>query len=320
MNKVPLWAAAKEVAKMPKTAGLCPLLNSWRGFRLALGDRLMKRIFKNKIVLIIVILTVSISVIAGVINAMRTRSTFVENVAMVTITPVQNAFSWLGGKISGFFGYFGSFDELKAENEELKSENRKLSQKIRQNEGITRENKELRSLLELSEAYPSLSLKAAEVVSRSASNWYENFTIDKGTADGLKIGQGVITVDNVLIGRISDIGSTWARVTTITDPSHSAGAQVIRSGEPGVIEGDSELSENGCLRLSFLSKSSDIVIGDYIETSGLGGVYPKGLEIGKVIEIKPDVQGISQYAVIKTSVNINSVSKVMVITDNISKD
>lgn len=280
----------------------------------------MKKFFRNKIVLLLIIITVSVSVILGVINATRTKSTFMENVALVTVTPIQNCFSWIGKNVTGFFGYFGSVDKLRAENEKLETENKKLSQENRRAEGVEKENKELRALLELDEAYPALELKAAEVVSRSTSNWYENFTIDKGTADGLKIGQGVISSDNVLIGRISDIGSTWAKVTTVTDPGHSVGARVIRSGDLGVIEGDSSLSDKGQCRLSFISKNNDIVVGDYLETSGLGGVYPKGIEIGKVIEIKPDVQGISQYAVVEISVNINSVSKVMVITDNTSKD
>ncbi len=280
----------------------------------------MKKFFKNKAVLLLIIITVSVSVILGVINANKTRSTFLENVAMVTVTPVQNCFTGIGEKITEFFGYFGDLGKAEKENKELKLENKKLSQKIRKIEGMEKENKELRALLELDEAYPDLSLMAAEVVSRSASNWYENFTIDKGTANGVKIGQGVITTDNVLIGRVSDIGSTWARVTTVLDTGHSVGARVIRSGEIAVVEGDASLADKGQCRLSFISKSCDIVAGDYIETSGLGGLYPKGIEIGKVIKIEPDVQGISMYAVVETSASINSVSKVMIITDNTAKD
>lgn len=280
----------------------------------------MRKFFGNKIILLLTVITISVSVILGVINATRTKSTFMENVALVTVTPIQNGFSWIGRKVTNFFGYFGSFDDLKAENEKLKTENTKLKQENRRAEGFEKENKELRKLLELNDAYPEFSLTAAEVVSRSASNWYENFTIDKGTADGLKIGQGVITTNNVLIGRISDIGSTWAKVTTVTDPSHNAGAKVVRSGEMAVVEGDSSLADKGECRLSFISKNGDIVVGDYIETSGLGGVYPKGIEIGKVAKIESDVQGISKYAIIEITVDVNSISKVMVITDNAEKD
>ena len=275
----------------------------------------MKRFFKNRVLVLILAIIISVSVILGVINATRTRSTVIENIAMVTITPIQNCFSWIGGKIGGFFGYFGDVDALKRENEELKSQNHKLEQENRRAGSLEAENNELRNLLKLDEAYPELELVAAEVVSRSASNWYENFTIDKGTADGLKLNQGVITVDNVLVGRISDIGSTWARVTTVTDPEHSAGARIIRSGDLVVLEGDASLADKNQFRLSFISKNNDIVVGDYIETSGLGGIYPKGIEIGKVVEINPDVQGISRYAVVESTADIESITKVLIITN-----
>lgn len=280
----------------------------------------MRKFFKNRIVITILAITISVSVILGVINATRSKSTIVENIAMVTVTPIQHGFSWIGRTVTGFFGYFGDIDELRAENERLESENKKLSRENRRAESYKKENEELRTLLALGESYPSLELVAAEVVSRSASNWYENFTIDKGTAHGLKLNQGVITEDNALIGRISDIGSTWARVTTITDPDHSVGAKIIRSGELGVVEGDASLADKGQCRLSFISANGDVVVGDYIETSGLGGVYPKGIEIGKVISISTDVQGISKYAVIETSVNAESVTKVMVITSTVAED
>ncbi len=276
----------------------------------------MRKLFGNRIFVLLLTITVSVSVILGVINATKTKSTFMGNVAMVVITPLSDACTWVGRKVTDFFGYFGNVDKLKEENEKLKNENKSLEAKIRKNEGTAKENKELRTILELSQAYPTLELTAAEVVSRSASNWYESFVIDKGTADGFKIGQGVISSENVLIGRISDIGSTWARVTVITDTSHSVSARVIRSGDLGIVEGDTSLSKEGKCRLSFISKNSDIVVGDYLETSGLGGVYPKGIEIGKVIEIKPEVQGISQYAIIETSVDIERVSKVLVITNS----
>ncbi len=278
----------------------------------------MKKVFSNKIFIILLTITVATGVMAGVINATKTKSTFIGNVAMVTITPIQNACTWVGRKVTDFFGYFEDMDKIKAENKKLKSENLMLQTDKQKFEQASRENSELRSMLSLSEAYPELELTAAEVVSRNSSNWYEGFVIDKGSADGLKIGQGVITAENVLVGRISDIGSTWAKVTAVTDSGHSVGARIIRSGDLGVVEGDASLSEKGSCRLSFISKNNDIVVGDYLETSGLGGVYPKGIEIGKVIEIKPEIQGISRYAIVEISVDIEKVSKVMVIRSTVN--
>ena len=280
----------------------------------------MKKLFGNKIFILILTLTIATGVMAGVISATKTKSTFIGNVAMVTITPIQNASTWVGRKVSDFFGYFDDIDKIKAENKKLKSENMKLQTNKQKFEQASRENGELRSMLALAEAYPKLELTAAEVVSRSSSNWYEGFIIDKGSADGLKIGMGVITAENVLVGRISDIGSTWARVTAVTDSGHNVGAKIIRSGDLGVVEGDVSLAEKGNCKLSFISKNNDIVVGDYLETSGLGGVYPKGIEIGKIVEIKPEVQGISSYAIVEISVDIEKVSKVMVICNTIETE
>ncbi|MBE7011444.1 MAG: rod shape-determining protein MreC [Ruminococcaceae bacterium] len=279
----------------------------------------MKKLFGNRIFVLILSITVSLSVILGVVNATKTKSTIMANIAMVTITPIQNACSWIGQKVGGFFGYFDDMDEIKSENEKIKTENRKLEIDKQRIEKVTKENEELRSMLLLKEAYPELELTAAEIVSRSASNWYEGFVIDKGSTDGLKIGQGVVTADNVLVGRISDIGSTWARVTAITDAEHNAGAVIVRSGDMGVIEGDAALGKDGKCKLSFISKNNDIVVGDYLETSGLGGVYPKGIEIGKVVEIKSEIEGISQYAVVEISVDIERISKVMVVRNTIEE-
>lgn len=273
----------------------------------------MKKIFGNKVFVLILTLTVIVGVVAGVIAGTKSKSGFISNVAMVTITPIQKVFYRMDESIKGFFGYFKNVDKIETENQKLRTAIKNLEIDKQRSEHTEIENSELRDMLTLAEAYPQMELTAAEVVSRNTSNWYEGFVIDKGSADGLKIGQGVISADKALVGRISDIGSTWARVTALTDSGHSAGVRIIRSGELGVIEGDLELAKDGNCKLSFISKNNDIVVGDYLETSGLGGIYPKGIEIGKVVDIKSDIQGISQYAVIEVTVDLRKISKVMVV-------
>ncbi|MBR2452860.1 MAG: rod shape-determining protein MreC [Clostridia bacterium] len=176
----------------------------------------------------------------------------------------------------------------------------------------------MRRLLALKAAYPELELDAAEVVSREPSNWYNTFVIDKGAADGVALNQPVISADKALVGRISEVGTTWSRVITLIDPAHSVGAEIVRSGEYGVAEGDSSDSLGGNLRLSFISKNANIIVGDKIMTSGLGGIYPKGLIIGKVLEIRPDMQGISQYAIIAPDADIESINAVLIVKNDMN--
>lgn len=276
----------------------------------------MKSFFKNRCVFSLIIIVIVLGIFIGVFNAVKKETTVIENVTGVIITPVQQVFTKVGSGVSSFFGYFADVDELRKNNEELKSQIAELKREIRENERSKNENEELRNMLNLKSANPELDLVCAEIIARDPSNWYNTITLDKGTVDGVSINQPVITKGKVLVGRVSDVGTTWAEVTLITDPEHGAGVRIVRSDELAIIEGDGVLAKDGNCKMSFISKNSNILAGDTIETSGLGGIYPKGLMIGKVVEISPEVQGISQYAVVKPEADVNNLRTVFVVTNN----
>ncbi len=277
----------------------------------------MKNFFKNRCVLGLLIIVLLLSIIIGIVNATHPDATFSENVSNVILAPIQKLFTRAGNGASDFFGYFSDVDGLKKEIEKLKTENAELKNQLSKSEVSLKENEELRGLLSMKEAYPELELEGAMIIAREPSNWESSFTIDKGTVDGIAVNQPVISADKSLVGRISEVGTTWAKVVTLNDPEHSAGAEVSRSGELGIVEGDSELALDGKCKLSYISKNANIIAGDNVVTTGLGGVYPKGLSIGKVIEVKPDTQGISQYAVITPAANIKNLRAVCVIKNPI---
>lgn len=276
----------------------------------------MKKLFKNRCVFGLIVVVIVLSIVIGVVNAVNSDVKFSENVFQVIVTPVQNLLTKAGNGISDFFGYFSNIDKLKDEISSLKKQNAELESELNKSEISIRENEELRKLLALKEAYSDLELETAEIVAREPINWYSTFTIDKGAVDGIAVNQAVISVDKSLVGRICEVGTTWAKVITINDPGHAAGAEVVRSGEYGIVEGDSTLAVDGNCRLSFVSKNANIIVGDKIVTSGLGGIYPKGLFVGKVMEIRPDVQGISQYAVISPEINIDDLKAVCVVKND----
>ena len=238
----------------------------------------MKRFVKNRWAVGLTVVVLIFSIIIGIVNAINPEVTFVENVVQVVVTPVQKLFTNMGNSIAGFFGHFTDIDKLNAEVNALKEETARLKEELNKTEISSRENEELRKLLSLKEAYPELELEAAQVIARNPSNWYSTFTIDKGTADGISVNQPVISVDRTLVGRISEVGTTWARIITINDPAHSAGAEIVRSGEYGIVEGESSTNEGGNCKLSFISKNANIIVGDKVVTSGLGGYIPKALQ------------------------------------------
>lgn len=273
----------------------------------------MKKFLKNRCVFGLIIFVLLVSVVVGIINAAKHDVPFTENAVQIVVTPVQKLFTNIGNGFSGIWTYFSDVDKIKAENKKLQSEKATLEAELDKAKISLNENEELRKLLEMKNAYPELEFMTAEIIARDPSNWYNTFTIDKGSIDGMALNQPVVSEDKTLVGRISEVGTTWSRVTTVTDPAHSVGAEVVRSGEFGIVEGEYSFSTSGTCRLTFISKNANIIVGDKIVTSGLGGIYPKGLTIGKVLEIRPDMQGISQYAVISPQAKVDKMRAVLVV-------
>jgi len=279
----------------------------------------LRKLFKHKAAVGLVVLVIILGIAVGILNAAKSDTTVFENAVNIVVTPVQKLFTSIGRDVSGFFGYFSNVDKLQNEIENLKTENAELKKEINENESSKLENEQLRQLLNMKKSTMEFELEAASVIARNPSNWYNTFTIDKGAADGIALNQPVVAAGNSLVGRISEVGTTWATVAVVSDSEHSAGAQVVRSGEYGICEGDSGLAADGNLRLSFVSKNANIIVGDTVITSGLGGIYPKGLVIGKIQKIRPDIQGISQYAVISPEADIKNLCAVFVIKNDFER-
>ena len=275
----------------------------------------MKRFFKNRCVLGFLIIVIIFSVIVGVVNVKHPEATFGENLVNVTVTPIQSFFTWVGDGVSGFFGYFDDKDDLRKEIDLLKKENAKLKTAVSKNDIAMIENVELRKLLELENAYSEQELQFAEVISRDPSNWHKTFTIDMGSSDGIAVNQPVLSENNTLVGRICEVGTTWAKVITVYDPEHSVGAVVSRSGEYGIVEGDSDAVSDGNCMLSYISKKADVIVGDMVMTSGLGEIYPEGIIIGKVQKVLPDPEGTAKNAVVIPEADIENIRAVCIITN-----
>ncbi len=276
----------------------------------------MRNFREHKTAVFLIAATLAVAVLIGVFAAFsgRDRAGAAENLVGAAAEPGQTAASGAGGWLQGLFSYFGSVKALRAENEALKQENVALDKQVRDTEGLTQENQELRAMLNLMKTESKLDLVAAQVIAKEPSNWYSSFTINKGSNDGILKNQPVLTANKELIGQVYKVGSNWAEIITILDPDSGVGSMIERSKDLGVVEGDTALLQQGLCRLGYLARDTDIKIGDYIETSGMGGIYPKGLLIGTVLEIGEDHTNMSKYATVQPSVSIGKLSQVCVLT------
>lgn len=272
----------------------------------------MNNFFRSRFFIGLIITTVIILALAIFSTVTRDKANFITDAVGVVVTPVQRVFYSIGNATGEFFGRFKSMTEYRKENESLKGRIRELENNTRELDSLRSQNERLKKLLELQDEKPEYNMVAAKVAAMDSGNWYSSFVINKGTAQGVKKNDVVIT-DEGLVGYIHEVGTTWANVVSIIDPKASVGSVIERTGDRAIIEGDLQLMDKGQCEMSYISKGADIAVGDYVETSGVGEVYPKGILIGKVSSFTSDEQGLYHNAVIETAVDFERINEVMVI-------
>lgn len=263
---------------------------------------------------VILLIVTAVVIVIMIYSSLRgyDKANFISSSVGVIITPVEKAFSFVINGISGGFGNIASLGSAKTENEKLKLRLTQLEGDVRDLEEYKNENERLRELLELKHKEKNFETVGAEVIAKDPGNYFTIFTIDKGSLNGLNK-NNVVICDKGLIGYIFDIGATWAKVMTAIDVDCSVGAMLTRTGERVVVEGDVELIREGLCKMIYIPKNANIMAGDPIETSGLGGIFPRGIFIGRVKEIKQDVSGISKYVVVEPSADFQRIRNVLVI-------
>lgn len=265
--------------------------------------------------MIVLSLAAAIAVVLSVMTFFSSTSAVLPNIAGVIASPFRAAGAAITETVGGWVQYFTEFDELKAEVEALRLENEALKADIRQAEKDSEENQRLRELLGLQEQRRDLHFAAAQVVEKDVSNWSSMLTINKGSQQDVAVGDCVITEAGYLVGVVTETGLNWSTVRTVLDSDASIGALVVRSELGAVAQGDFSLMGQKRLRLSYLGAQPDVITGDLIVTSGLGGYYPSQLVIGYVEAVGTSEDGLSQYAIIRPQADMDALTEVFVITD-----
>jgi len=237
----------------------------------------------------------------------------IEDLALRFIVPIQGKLTSLANSISDLTKTTQDIRELHRRNEDLQSlADSLMIENVRLKE-IESENETLRRLLSFTQANPTHSYKAAEVkgrvIGRDPSNFLSYLIIDLGSQQGIEKGMPVIT-DRGLVGRITDVGSNWAKVMLIIDPSSSVNALIQSSRATGVVEGQ----VGGSLVMKYIPQGETINVNDIVLTSGLGGNFPQKLIIGQVTAVHQRDIEMFQQAHIQPTVDFSNLEIVLVIT------
>lgn len=263
---------------------------------------------KNKIILITITIAMIISMLLA--GAGKPNAGIVSNTVGIVLKPFQS----VGTYILNSFKYGKDASKFKNENTFLKQQLITMTKKANDYDKLVAENEKLRSMLELRKRSEDYSLVAASVIGADVDNWSSVLKINKGLSDGINKNDAVIT-ELGLVGYVSEVGRNWANITTIIDSSASVSAKVDRIDEYCMIQGDISLFDKGFCSMKYMTTESAISEGDILTTSGEGGIYPPGIAIGKINEIKSNSNGLSWDAVIEPVVDFSSIDEIFVIID-----
>ena len=200
---------------------------------------------------------------------------------------------------------------MQNENNELKDKNIELEEKLREFESIKAENNTLKEYMKLTEKYSDYKTVGADVISRDISNYSKTIVINVGKNNGVESNMTVIAAEG-LVGHVISATDTTAKVQTIVDSSSSTSSMISSSRESIVCKG--LLEDKNELKAVYIPTDAQIASEDTIETSGLGGIYPKGIYIGRVSRVINGSNINDRYALVSTAVNFKKLETVLVIT------
>ncbi|SFE70737.1 rod shape-determining protein MreC [Alteribacillus iranensis] len=274
----------------------------------------MPHFFSNKR---LIILMVSIIVLVALIGfSMRDReaATWPERFIRDTVGVAQSVFSQPAHFAAGFFGDIRDLLNVYEENKQLKAQLDEYASLSAELDSVKQENETLKEMIDAEESLTDYVMRTALVIHRAPDQWTETIGINKGENDGVKKDMAVVTAEG-LIGKVETTSAFTSTVQLLSDGNRSnrVSAMVSTEEDPvyAFIEGWDEEREG--LMLRKIESHADIEAGQKVITSGLGGVFPRGLSIGEIVEVEADEYGLTYNALVKPSADFYNIEQVNVI-------
>lgn len=261
---------------------------------------------------IVVPALILLSSLIWISNSREEKDRNILDRTVVTLTaPFQGAVSWMiGGVKHVWYGYF-YFVGLRASQEALLKENDTLRGEIAETWETQSENDRLRKLLEFEKETPG-KLLAATVIGADSASFAKSLRINRGSRHGVTRNMAVVTASGVL-GRVSEVSPFYADIQLITDGRSAVPVRVQRTRAQGVLEG----LGLGVCHVKYVARAEDVQEGDVVVTSGLGGIFPRGLVVGTVISVDKKEFGVLQDVQVRPAADFSRLpEEVLVVVEN----
>ncbi len=242
-------------------------------------------------------------------------ASLLERLVFEVISPFQRGTASVLRGVGALWRGYLDLHGAREENAVLSGRVAALESELQQVRQQAEESARLREALDLEKILPIRTV-AAEVVARDGLPWFRTITLDRGRRAGIQLNAAVLSPTGV-VGRVIAVGSRAARVQLILDRDSGAGAMVERSRVPGVVSGEAS-GKSGFLTMKYVAAMADVDVGDRVVTSGLDGIYPKGLVIGRVESVSPPA-GLFKDVRVTPSARFNLLETVLVVREEASE-
>jgi rod shape-determining protein MreC len=239
---------------------------------------------------------------------------FVRQAVLFTFSPFIKLTSLTVGGVSHVWREYVGLRNLRQENLRLQSETDELRRRIAYLEEQVLETQRLQGLLAMRETWRA-EFVTARVVGKDATNWFKTILIDRGSRAGLRRNLPVVAPAG-LVGRVVEVTPSTAKVQLVTDPVSASGALMQRTRVTGIAIGNLDSG----LRVRYLPLLADVVVGDNVVTSGMGGVFPRGIPVGRVTAVERKGGALFQEAVLEPAVDLGRLEEVLVLMDTVPRE
>lgn len=272
---------------------------------------------KFRIILCIIALLIGVMLYAVTQRGYTLPTTGVIGTVLKPVRAVSNQIS---SAVQDTLQVFTRAQSYQTENEQLRQRVAELENQLVDYHKTQQELADLEGFMGVKEDHEDYVLSdPCTIIGYVENDPFHGFYINKGSRDGIAVYDPVVTAEG-LVGIISEISETYATVETICSPELSIGAEASNKSESGIVEGEVALSADYLCRMIYLEKDTTLEAGDLITTSNSVGIFPQGYLIGSVQSIEPMESGLSYYAVIRPSVDLENLTNVIVITDFAGKE
>lgn len=268
----------------------------------------MWELLKKQKLLVLATVAVLAAIIVYSLNLKNREHANPFEKAIITLSsPVMGVVSSANGRLLSFWNDYISLVGVQRENRELRESVRVMNRRVLESQEAIIANERLKKLLEMKSSLHIASI-AANVIGEESAPWYRTLVIDRGMVDGLVEGLPVVATSGI-VGQVVKVSHSSSRVLLLTDHASSIAAMIQRSRARGVVKGKG----GGVCSLEFTMREEDVKVGDIVTTSGMGGVFPKGLAIGEVSMVRKGEYGMFQTIDIRPAVNVSRLEEVLVL-------